>query len=130
MGALNKAHKKLIATDAREMIADSLDIDSNLREGNEQANRWDYLLGIDSTTKIVAFEPHSAHTSEVSTVISKRRAALQQLAAHLRAGAHVSAWLWVASGRVDFVPHDKAVRRLDQEGITFVGERLRRQHLP
>lgn len=129
LGALAKAHRKHIAADVRALVADSLDIDTNLREGNEQASRWDYLLGLDLGSSVVALEPHSAYTSQVSTVIEKRRSARKQLAAHLRPGAQVSAWYWVASGKVDFVPHDKAMRRLDQEGITFVGAQLKKQHL-
>lgn len=130
ISALAHSHKALIEAEIRGSFADSIDIDEALRKGNDQANRWDYLLGHDASARVVALEPHSAYTSEVSTVISKKKAARKQLDAHLKAGGFITAWFWVASGRVDFVPHEKVVRRLDQEGITFVGALLRQKHLP
>lgn len=41
----------------------------------------------------------------------------------------MAAWYWVASGRIDFAPHDKTITRLDQNGIQFVGSRLEAKHL-
>jgi len=35
----------------------------------------------------------------------------------------------VASGRIDFTPHDKPINHLDQNGIQFVGSRLEAEHL-
>lgn len=128
--AIEKKHRSLLGADIRVCFADSLEIDESLRRGNDQANRWDYLLGHSESEAVVGLEPHSASTSEVSTVIGKKKAALRQLASHLKPGARVVSWFWVASGRVDFVPHERVVRRLDQAGITFVGETLKKKHLP
>jgi len=67
--ALDRAHKKLIDESLRKEFADSLEIDENLRDGRDQENRWDYLLGYGVTNAVVGLEPHSATTGEVSTVI-------------------------------------------------------------
>ena len=130
LGALEKAHKQLIDKGLRKSFADSVDIDDGLKEGNERANRWDYLLGHEESAMVVALEPHSANTSEVSTVIAKKSSALDQLRDHLRFGGRIAAWYWVASGRVDFAPHDKVILKLEQEGIQFVGAMLKPKHLP
>lgn len=130
LGALERSHKQLIAQELRQSFADSLEIDEALRKGNDQVNRWDYLLGHAESSLVVGLEPHSAYTGEVSTVIAKKNAARKQLAAHLKAGGTIAAWFWVASGRVDFAPHEKVMRRLDQEGITFVGGMLKSKDLP
>jgi hypothetical protein len=130
LGALKKADKKLIEEAIRNQFSDSVDIDAALKAGHDQENRWDYLLGHDPTSLVVALEPHSASTSEVSTVIEKRAKAKEQLRAHLKQGAQIVAWYWVASGKIDFVPHEKQVNRLNQAGINFVGSRLVAKHLP
>jgi hypothetical protein len=62
-------------------------------------------------------------------VIAKKNAAKGQLRDHLKPGSAIAAWFWVASGKVDFAPHDKVIRRLEQEGITFVGGTLREKEL-
>lgn len=108
LGALERPHKQLVDEKIRQDFADSLEVDEALRAGNDQANRWDYLLGHDESSLVVAFEPHSAYTGEVSTVIAKKNAAREQLRRHLKPGSRIAAWFWVASGRVDFAPHDKS----------------------
>jgi hypothetical protein len=129
LGALEKSDKALVDKAIRASFADSLEIDKNLRTGRDQEHRWDYLLGHGDTTLIVGLEPHSAHTKEVSTVVAKKAAAKRQLRDHLKPGTTIAAWFWVASGKVDFVPHEKTILRLDQEGITFVGGMLRAKNL-
>jgi hypothetical protein len=130
LGALERPHKQLVDEKIRPSFDDSLDIDDGVRGGNEQENRWDYLLGHGESSVVVALEPHSAHTSEVSTVIAKKSSARRQLRAHLKPGSTIAAWFWVASGKVDFAPYEKVIRRLDQEGITFVGGMLRAKDMP
>jgi hypothetical protein len=130
LGALRGADKKLIHENVRTQFADSLEIDDNLRQGNDRENRWDYILGHGPSTLVIGLEPHTATTSEVSSVVAKRKAALVQLRPHLKGGASVAEWFWVSSGRVDFVPHEKQVNRLAQSGITFVGSMLLGKHLP
>ena len=56
--------------------------------------------------------------------------ALQQLQGHLKTGARVADWFWVASGKVDFLPLEKAHMRLASSGIRFIGTRLLKKHLP
>jgi hypothetical protein len=129
LGALERSHKQLIDAPIRQAFADSLEIDEGLKEGNEEASRWDYLLGHEESSLIVGVEPHSAYTGEVSVVIAKKNAAREQLRSHLKSSSSVAAWFWVASGRVDFAPHDKVIRRLEQEGIAFVGGMLRAKDL-
>lgn len=91
LGAVRQAHKQLIDKQVRSHFADSLDIDDRLRDSHEQENRWDYLLGHEASSLVVGFEPHSAYTGEVSTVIAKKNAAREQLRVHLRSGASIAA---------------------------------------
>ncbi len=113
----------------RSSFADSLDIDEAFKEGREQENRWDYLLGHEPSKQVVGIEPHSAENSEITTVIKKLEAACQQIREHLRDGVFVAKWLWVASGKVQFAPMEKATFRLAQKGIKFVGRKITKKHL-
>ncbi len=113
----------------RSSFADSLDIDQGLKEGREQENRWDYLLGHGPSKQVVGIEPHSAENSEITTVIKKRQAARHQLQDHLCDGVFVAKWFWVASGKVQFAPMEKATLRLAQNGIEFVGRKITNKHL-
>ena len=129
LDAIERAHKDYIEDALRSQFADSLALDDALHAGHEQENRWDYLLGHKPSQQVVGLEPHSAHSDQISTVIKKRTAALRQLQDHLASGMRVAAWYWVASGKVDFQPLEKVTLRLAQEGITFVGTRLRSKHV-
>lgn len=130
MEAVENKHRQYFDPAIRSDFADSLDLDEALKAGHEQENRWDYLLGHDPTGLVVAVEPDSAKQAEISTVIKKRVAAREQLRRHLRDGARIAKWLWVASGNVHFADTEKAPRRLDQNGIEFVGKRVMAKHLP
>jgi hypothetical protein len=111
-------------------FADSLELDEAVKPGHEQENRWDYLLGHEASGELVAVEPHSAKQDEITKVIKKQAAARKQLKAHLRDGARVAKWLWVASGKVHFADTERVSRLLDQNGIRFVGTRVAAKHLP
>lgn len=128
--AVERAHLRLIEEDIRSSFDDSVDIDMAFAKGHEQENRWDYLLGHTDSERIVALEPHSAHNKEISTVIKKREASLRHLRDHLKPGMFVAEWFWVASGKVDFMPMDKAMIRLTENGIKFVGKALLAKALP
>ena len=130
LGAVKDGHRDYIDGPLRIDFADSIDVDDALHSGNEQENRWDYLLGHGPSAAVFALEPHSAKTGEISTVIRKKEAATRQLAPHLRSGSRIARWLWVASGPVDFADTEKARRALDQRGILFVGKSVLRKHLP
>ncbi len=120
LNAMDGSHRRYIAEEVRTSFVDSLEIDENLKEGRDQENRWDYLLGYAAGACVVGLEPHSANTGEVTTVIRKRKAALEQLRPHLKAGAKVAEWFWVASGKNRFLDTEKARQLLDQNGIRFV----------
>lgn len=120
LGAVADGHRGRITEAIRSAFSDSLEIDENLRPGREQENRWDYLLGHAATACVVGLEPHSAKDEEVKTVILKRKQALEQLRPHLKDGAKVAAWFWVASGKNRFADTEKTRRLLDQNGIRFV----------
>jgi hypothetical protein len=130
MAAVKRTHHDHFDPAIRSSFADSLDLDAALQAGHEQENRWDYLLGHRPSREVVAVEPHSAERDAISKVIRKRSSAREQLKAHLRDSARVSRWLWVASGRVHFADTEKARRRLDQNGIEFVGTKVMAKHLP
>ncbi|WP_156187999.1 hypothetical protein [Chromobacterium sp. LK11] len=124
MQAIEAGHRAYFDKAIRESFVDSLELDEAVRNGHEQENRWDYLLGHEPTGDVVAVEPHSAKNDEISTVIRKKSAAKLQLEAHLVNGKKVKKWLWVASGKVHFADTDKARRLLDQAGIKFVGTKV------
>jgi len=129
--AVSKPHRKFIDKTNRNAFGDSLALDDALRHIHASQNRWDYLLGCGkSGTTVIGLEAHSAKTDEVSTVINKRKAAIDRLAGHVKEGAKVKRRFWVASGAVDFADTEKTRRRLDQNGIEFVGTRLMSKHLP
>jgi hypothetical protein len=127
--AIPNDKRKHIAESVRPEFLDSLDLDEATRERHPTDARWDYLLGHTSSSSVVAIETHSDETSQISKVIQKRTASLAHLRDQLTTGHHVAAWYWAASSRIDFVPHDKTMLRLSENGIQFVGGRLEAKHL-
>lgn len=127
LGALKKEHKNLIEPAIRARFADSIDIDAAFREAHPSENRWDYLLGDGTGKRVVALEPHSAKSDEVSTVIAKKQQAVVHLREHLKPGRGVARWFWVASGSVQFPSTDAVNLRLASHNITFVGRQLRKR---
>lgn len=130
MGAVEAAHRDYFDAAIRTDIADSVDLDAATKDQHPQDNRWDYLLGHSLSGEVVAVEPHSATEDQVSRVIRKKQAAKNQLSSRLREGVKIASWLWVSSGKVHFADTEKARRRLDQEGIEFVGTKVMAKHLP
>lgn len=130
LGAVSAADRGCIEESLRASFADSVDLDAALNARYPQDARWDYILGHGSTGVLLGLEPHSAEDDEIRTVVLKRKAAIVQLRPHLREGARVVAWFWVASGRVQFASTERARFRLDQAGVTFVGRVLQARHLP
>lgn len=129
LGAVKGAHKGYFDEGIRQAFGDSLELDEAVREGNEQDNRWDYLLGHSGTNNIIAVEPHSAKQDQISTVIKKRTSAKEHLRDELRPGVTITKWLWVASNGTQFANTDKAILRLNQNGIQFVGSAVKAKHL-
>jgi hypothetical protein len=127
--AIPSQNRRHISESMRSEFLDSLDLDEASRQRYPEDARWDYLLGHARSSQIVAVETHSAETSQVSRVIQKRTASLGHLQDQLSEGCNVAAWYWAASGRIDFVPHEKIVLRLSQNGIQFVGGCLEAKHL-
>ncbi len=78
----------------------------------------------------MGLEPHTANNTAISVVIRKREASLRHLRGHLKSGVFVAEWFWVASGKVDFTPMDKALLQLTASGIDFVGKALLSKKLP
>jgi hypothetical protein len=130
IGAVKRSHRAMLADDVKGSFGDSLDLDAALQKKHPGENRWDYLLGHNPSEQVVAVDPHSAKQDQITTVINKRRASKEQLIGHLKQGARVSKWLWVASGKVCFADTEKARFRLDQNGIEFVGKKVLTKHLP
>jgi hypothetical protein len=127
--AVPGTNHKYIGESLRPKFLDSLNLDEATKPHHPTDARWDYLLGHSGSSQVIALETHSASTSNVAEVIRKRAASRDHLRGHLQPGENIAAWYWVASGRVDFVPHDKVINRLDQNGIQFVGTRLEMKHL-
>ncbi|MBI4425015.1 MAG: hypothetical protein HY554_14885 [Elusimicrobia bacterium] len=124
LGALNRNDVRLVADTERAKIEDSLDLDAASANQHPEENRWDYILSVPSLSQLVGLEPHPAKDSEIKVVIAKRTKSLEFLRSHLRAGIHVSQWIWVTRGTVGFSRMEKARRRLDQSGIRFTGRLL------
>lgn len=129
MNAVKTSDRKHFSA-VRTAFADSLELDEAVKAHHAQANRWDYLLGHEASGEVIAVEQHKAETGEISTIISKKNAAAQQIAPHLKPGKRVSRWLWVSSGKTLFADTEKAGRRLDQSGIKYVGSQIQPRHLP
>ena len=130
LDAVKSAHHKYIDERIRPEFADTLDLDVAMKGDNPQENRWDYLLGHREGDMVVGLEPHSAKKDQITTIINKKAAAVTQLGPHLEKRGRVAAWLWVASGAVYFADTETARRRLDQNGIKFVGKKVLAKHLP
>lgn len=129
LGGIEPAHKNYFDQAVRADFEDSMDLDLAVRDGREQENRWDYLLGHTPTKGIIAVEPHSAKQDEVATVIRKKAAAKQHIAEHLKDGKRVTKWIWVASGKVHFLALEKTKLQLAQSGIEFVGGVILPKHI-
>lgn len=129
LGGVAQAHLDYFDKAIRSAFTDSLDLDAALLKGREQENRWDYLLGVAATNQVIGVEPHSAKQDQLSTLIKKKRAALDQLRGHLVDGGAIAKWLWVASGKVHFAHTEKISIALNQNGIQFVGRRIFERHL-
>ncbi|HEX8107814.1 MAG TPA: hypothetical protein VF516_08785 [Kofleriaceae bacterium] len=129
MRAIPGGDRNYIGGALRPTFLDSLHLDEATRPQHPGDARWDYLLGHDGTSQIIAVEVHSANTSNAAEVVRKRVASGDHLKRHLQPGETVAAWYWVASGHVDFVPYERTIRYLDQNGIQFVGSRLETKHL-
>jgi len=128
--ALKKEHRKLVSGEVAPRVNESLDLDTATARAFPNDPRWDYLLGITGNARLIALEPHSAKDDQISLLIRKKRASTIHLRPHLRDGAFVSAWVWVASNGVSFADTEKTRRRLDEHGITFAGRELRLRHIP
>lgn len=129
LGALESGHRSYVDGPIRTAFDESVDIDAALKSEAPTDNRWDYLLGHDESSEVVGLEPHSANTKEISVVIAKKKAALDQLRPHLKSGKRVARWFWVASGKTSFLPHEKCVLQIQQAGIDFVGRSLKEKNL-
>lgn len=127
--ALKAADRRLIDESIKTRLHDSLDIDAAFAETHSNENRWDYLIGDTVPERLIGLEPHSAKSDEVSTVIRKKRRALEQLRQHLKPGKKVWRWFWVSAGAVHFPDTDRVNLQLAQENIQFVGKQLQRKHL-
>ncbi len=129
LGAVESAHRNYLDEKIRPLFADSLELDKAMEREHPNDHRWDYLLGHAPSGRVIAVEPHSARSDQVTTVIAKRAQALTHLRGHLRKDSKVAEWIWVASGRVDFSPFDRVKRRLDSAGIRFVGAQVKAKDL-
>ena len=130
LGALENSDRQCFDKAIRGTFSDSLYLDKAMEKAHSKSNRWDYLLGHKPSGTVVAVEPHKAKDDQITKVINKRRKALEQIKGHLRDGVQVKKWLWVASGKVHFANTEKDIRRLDQNGIEFVGRQITAKNLP
>ena len=119
-GAIEGRHRPLISNELKRSVDDSLDLDAATRQEHPEANRWDYIISVKGSERLIGIEPHSARDDEVSTVIAKKKQASGYLLGHLNDGWRVTAWIWVSSGKIRFSKMDPAIRRLNVNGIRFV----------
>jgi len=119
--AIESKDLKLLSEQVRKSIGDSVDLDQASRAEAPEDNRWDYIVSSPENELFAGIEPHTAKDSEISVVIAKRKHAIAYLRNHLVHGVIVSRWFWVTHDKVGFSNMEKARRRLDQQGIRFVG---------
>ena len=117
--AIEKKDRDCMHVASRKRVVDSLYLDKALQPDHANDFRWDYIV---STGTLYGIETHSATTHEISVVIGKKKWAVARMREHLNDGQFVTAWYWVASGRVDFPDTGKVRRRLNQEGIELPGK--------
>lgn len=124
--ALSQRDVRLVAESERSKVGDSIDLDAATRAEFPEAHRWDYVISLPASSQLVGIEPHAARESEISVVVAKKRHALEYLKNHLRAGYSIAKWFWVSHKSVHFSRMEPAQRRLNQNGITFVGRNLKK----
>ena len=124
-GAVRPSDRGLIHPLVRRRIGDGVDLDAATVAEAPQAHRWDYILSIPSTSKLIGLEPHTASDGEVKVVIRKKQNAQVLLRSHFQPGFSVTEWHWVTRGTVGFSRMDRAMRALNQSGIRFAGRSLR-----
>lgn len=125
LGGMLARDRQLILHAQRARITDSLNLEAAMAAAGHAGKKWDYLLSIRDTGKVVALEPHPAFDSEIPAIVQKRREARLFLASHFRSGAAVHRWLWVSHGPCSFNRNERARRELDQNGIEYVGRLVR-----
>lgn len=125
LGAIVARDRRLILLDQRTRITDSLNLEAALAATGHSGKKWDYLLSVGDTRKVVALEPHTASDTDIAAVIQKRREARLFLTRHFRTGSAVHRWLWVSHGPCSFSNNERARRQLDQHGIEYVGRLVR-----
>ncbi len=127
--ALLPIDRERIAKDSRSEFLDSLNLDDALLTTHPQEHRWDYLVSYNPRGIVIGIEVHTASTSQVSTIISKKDAAIRQLQPHSKPSARINEWIWISSGAVKIHQLDRARIRLAQNGIKLVGSELAIKHL-
>lgn len=129
LGAIESKDKNCFDRSIRTSFLDSLNLDKAMVDQYNQSNRWDYLLGLAQSGKIIGVEPHSGRDDEVAVVIRKKEQALLQIRDHLKNGVKIDKWIWVSSGRSKFPRFDKVTLQLSQKGIKYVGRAIRLEDL-
>ena len=108
MGAIKGKDRELLAEELRQQVGDSLDLDGAMQAESPNAHRWDYLLSLPDSSKIIGVEPHPATDSEVGLVIDKKGWAVGCLKQHFQSSYRVGAWYWVSSGKIGLSKTDRA----------------------
>lgn len=123
--ALASRDRQAIDATPPDLVRDSLDLDLALAAEYPNEARWDYLIGIAAPERNpIAIEIHPATEGEVDRIIEKKRSAQPHLRTHLRGGARIRAWYWVASGKVALPPTGSGARRLAAAGVRLAGRTL------
>lgn len=126
LGALRRTDVNLIIESERQKVDDSLDLDAAMQASHPNENRWDYLLSLLTTQRLIALEPHPAKESEIASMIAKRARARSFLDSHLQPGHSITRWIWVSPGATRFSRMERAQRLLAQHGIDYVGNYVRK----
>src|SRR5262249_26038202 len=73
LGAMLSSDRSLIHATERAKVGDSLDLDTATKDLFPSENRWDYVLSLPATERLVGLEPHTAGDHEVRVVIRKKQ---------------------------------------------------------
>jgi hypothetical protein len=124
--ALRGVDLTMIHDAVRKSFGDSLDLDAASEPGNEQKNRWDYLLGWSPTGAVIAFEPHTGNAADL---VKKKLAAKEFLGAHLEKEVRIFKWIWVTKQDLHHADTERWARSLEQNGIQLVRRLVLEKHL-
>jgi hypothetical protein len=94
--------------------AGSVDIDKDCEKAYPEDPRWDYLVGVVNSKKLIAYyiEVHSAESSQVRKMAEKLQWLVDFVREQEKLAKLTAEYHWVASGRVNIPKHTRQYKQL------------------